>query len=306
MEQLPARVPWGAVGVFVVVACGLAWVVVLPAWLGQGPPNALLVQVLSSVMMYVPAVATLVAVFLIKVPRQGRAAFLGLWPIRPAKRVVGMSIGAMIFGLLFMATGLFIAAALGLVSLDLAEHSLLAETQLAALPAGVEVDLPPIDVQFWLILAALPVNALLISILAFGEEIGWRGWLLTALRPLGTWPALLISGVIWGIWHAPLTLLGHNFGLTDWRGVAMMIGFCISLGLIFGWLRLRTGSVWPAVLAHGALNAGASALMIFGDAAAPPNPLIVGAGVISWVITLLIAGVLVATGQFKKQPQLGD
>ncbi|MGW3470314.1 CPBP family glutamic-type intramembrane protease [Saccharopolyspora sp. NPDC000995] len=34
---------------------------------------------------------------------------------------------------------------------------------------------------------------------------GWRGWLLPRLMEFGTWAALLHSGPIWGVWHAPLT-----------------------------------------------------------------------------------------------------
>lgn len=304
-SQPLSRVPWLAVVVFTVLACGLAWLVILPAYLGKPLPDAPLIQLLSSAMMFTPALATLAVVFLMRVPRERRAAFLGLWPLRPARRVIGMSVIALFFGPIFMVIGLFIAAALGLISVDLANHSLLEQTQLASVPAGVDVTLPPVDLQFWLIIAALPVNAVLVSFLAFGEEIGWRGWLLPALRPLGTWPALLISGAIWGIWHAPLTLLGHNFGLTDWRGIAMMVASCITMGMLFGWLRLRTGSVWPAVFAHGAINAGASVLVIFGDASVPPNPLIVGSGVISWILALFIVALLAVTGQFKKQPNLG-
>ncbi|MFV0430056.1 MAG: lysostaphin resistance A-like protein [Arachnia sp.] len=299
--QLAPRVPWLAVIMFTVLACALAWAVILPAYLGQASPDELLMRVLSSVMMYTPALATLAVVFLMKVPREPRTTLLGLWPLRPAKRVIAMSVIALLGGPVFMAVGLFIAAASGLVSVDLANHSLLEQTQLASIPDGVEVTLPPVEVQFWLVIAALPVNGLFVSFLAFGEEIGWRGWLLPTLQPLGTWPALLISGAIWGIWHAPLTLLGHNFGVTDWRGVAMMVAFCITMGMLLGWLRLRTGSLWPAVFAHGSINAGASVLVIFGDAAAPPNPLIVGSGIISWALALLIVALLAVTGQFRRQ-----
>ncbi len=48
----------------------------------------------------------------------------------------------------------------------------------------------------------------------FGEEWGWRGYLVpkTAAR-LRIVPTLLVTGVIWGLWHAPLTIIGHNYGV---------------------------------------------------------------------------------------------
>src|SRR5699024_11776789 len=68
----------------------------------------------------------------------------------------------------------------------------------------------PLQVVLIISIVALPVNSLVSALATLGEEIGWRGWLLPNLRPLGTWPALLLSGVIWGVWHAPLILLGRS------------------------------------------------------------------------------------------------
>lgn len=57
---------------------------------------------------------------------------------------------------------------------------------------------------------ALAVSLLLIDggILAFGEELGWRGYLLLRLRDAGFPKPLLLSGVIWAAWHYPLILSG--------------------------------------------------------------------------------------------------
>ena len=97
----------------------------------------------------------------------------------------------------------------------------------------------------------------------FGEEWGWRGYLLPKLKELtGVIPAILISGVIWGLWHLPLTIMGHNYGLY-YRGypvcgILAMCCFCVVIGILFSWLFIRTGSVLPSVFAHGALNGFAS------------------------------------------------
>lgn len=152
-------------------------------------------------------------------------------------------------------------------------------------------------------LAALPVGALFNSIFAFGEEIGWRGWLVPALRPLGTWPALLLTGVIWGIWHSPVILLGYNFGRTDITGVLFMIGGCVAWGILLGWVRLRSASVWPAVIAHGSLNAAGGLVVLF--AAAQPDLALAGPlGVAAWIVLALVVLVLQLTGQFRRQPEL--
>ena len=47
--------------------------------------------------------------------------------------------------------------------------------------------------------------------LTLGEELGWRGFLLPALEPLGRWRPVLVSNVIWGLWHAPMVVQGHAF-----------------------------------------------------------------------------------------------
>lgn len=59
---------------------------------------------------------------------------------------------------------------------------------------------------------------------AFGEEWGWRGYLGPKLEQVMSKPAaILVGGILWGIWHAPLTIAGHNFGvdypLYPWLGI---------------------------------------------------------------------------------------
>ena len=126
-----------------------------------------------------------------------------------------------------------------------------------------------------------------------------------ALRPLGTWPTLLLSGAIWGLWHSPIILLGYNFGRTDITGVLFMVGGCVAWGILLGWLRLRSASLWPAVIAHGSLNAAAGLIVLF--AATQPDMALAGPlGVAAWIVIAVVVLVLVLTGQFRKQPELAD
>lgn len=296
------KVRWVPVLAFVVLACGLAWLVALPLWLGDGlaEPWAPLILV---VMMLTPAVAALVVTFVLGHPARGtRARFLGLWPLRPAKRVVGLLLVGWLGPPVVVVLGILIAVALGFVQLDLTFAALSAQIE-RALPPGAPM--PPVAVVVVSQLAFIPLAALLNSVPAFGEELGWRGWLLPALRPLGTWPTLLLSGVIWGLWHSPVILLGYNFGRTDASGVLFMTVGCVAWGVLLGWLRLRSASIWPAVVAHGSLNASAGLILVF--AAGQPDQALAGPlGVAGWVAAALVIVLLLVTGQFRTQPELAE
>lgn len=90
---------------------------------------------------------------------------------------------------------------------------------------------------------------------AFGEEWGWRGYMMPKLMELMPKPAaIVVGGIIWGVWHAPLTVSGHNFG-TDYPGfpylgIACMCGLCIVSNAFFTLLTERTGAIYPASFAH--------------------------------------------------------
>ncbi len=99
-------------------------------------------------------------------------------------------------------------------------------------------------------LAGITVNALA----AFGEEAGWRGLLLKSLLPLGFWRCSLIIGTIWGLWHAPLILLGHNYPQHPITGVFMMTLWTILLTPLMNVITLRAKSVIAAAIFHGTLN----------------------------------------------------
>lgn len=308
--QLPlARVPWGAVIVFTVVAMGLAWAVALPLWLTEttNPAFPTLFSALVQAMMFTPLLATLAVVFVMRVPRLERLRFLGMWPLRPAKRVVWFTVAAMFAPILIIALSIVIAAVCGWAELDLVHFSGFAETLAATTPEAMQDMLPPPGVIVLAQLLSLPLGVLINSVVAFGEEIGWRGWLLPALRPLGTWPSLLISGAIWGLWHSPVILLGYNFGLMDWRGVALMMIACVFWGALLGWSRLRSGSLWPAVIGHASLNAGAAMILLVIAAGVEVNPvLVLPLGAAGWIAVGAVLVVLVLTGQFSdaRQPPL--
>ncbi|MBO3087929.1 CPBP family intramembrane metalloprotease [Cellulomonas sp. zg-ZUI40] len=299
-DPWPPRVPWAAVAVFVVVAYALAWLVALPLWLGDGIASPL-TSLVGVVMMWTPAVAVAVVTLALRVPARDRLRALGAWPLRPVRRTLGFVGLAVVVPVVVVAAVTFLSAALGLVRLDLVTFSGFAAQVEQTLPAGAE--LPPVGVLVALQLVSIPVGALVNSVAALGEEVGWRGWLLPALLPLGTWPALLVSGVVWGLWHSPLILLGYNFGRTDVTGVLLMTGGCVAWGVLLGWLRLRSGSLWPAVVGHGALNAAAGLVLLLAAAGETTDMAVVGPlGLVGWAVLAVVVGVLAATGQLTRRP----
>jgi membrane protease YdiL (CAAX protease family) len=113
------------------------------------------------------------------------------------------------------------------------------------------------------VIFSLTLAPLINTLLALGEELGWRGYLLPELLSLGTGKAILISGVIWGIWHAPAILQGLNYPSMPVPGVFIMIVFTVLSGAILSWLYLNTRSPWTPAFGHGVLNATAGISFLF-------------------------------------------
>jgi len=138
------------------------------------------------------------------------------------------------------------------------------------------------------LVAGITINA----IAAFGEEVGWRGFLLKEFKTMNFLNAALVIGFIWGIWHAPLILMGHNYPQHPRIGVLMMTIFCILLTPIFQYITIKSKSVIAAAIAHGTLNAVAGlSIMAFSGG----NDLTTGAAGLPGFITILIfnAGIFV-------------
>lgn len=109
----------------------------------------------------------------------------------------------------------------------------------------------------------LLIGPLLNIITTLGEEIGWRGYLLPKLmEKVSVRKAIVISGGIWGLWHAPVIAMGYNYGFdylfSPWGGILAMIVFAFFAGSFFSFIAIRTKSVLAAAIAHGSLNGFAS------------------------------------------------
>ena len=89
----------------------------------------------------------------------------------------------------------------------------------------------------------------------FGEEFGWRGLLLRETRKLGFLKANVFIGIIWGLWHLPIVLMGLNYPNHPYFGIIMMCFFTTGLAPIFAYVRLKTKSILGACMLHGMINA---------------------------------------------------
>lgn len=135
------------------------------------------------------------------------------------------------------------------------------------------------------IFAGVTINA----IFAFGEEYGWRYYMVDALRGKRFVIAALVIGAVWGIWHAPLILMGHNYPDARVAGVFMMVLFCILAGVVELYFVIKSGSVWVATFIHGTINALAGMSVLMFPASSPLLTGMTGvAGVMALVVVVLI------------------
>ncbi|GAB4448363.1 MAG: CPBP family intramembrane metalloprotease [Anaerolineae bacterium] len=268
------------IAIYLAFAFGLAWgtslVVYLTGGLQNSPvlltgtPVTLAFVLIASVVMWSPALAHIFTRLVTREGwqetwlkprfRQGWPYWLATWFLPGLLTIAGL----VIFFLLFPR---YYDPSLGTLRDMLAGN----------VPADFDLNGP----SLWLIAAAQVVQGMLLAPLinglaTFGEEFGWRAYLQPKLMPLGGRKAMLLMGLIWGVWHWPIILMGHNYGLdypgAPWLGPLAMVWFTLLLSIFLGWATIKSGSVWPAVIGHAAINGMANLGVIFvqGD----PNPLL--------------------------------
>ena len=139
---------------------------------------------------------------------------------------------------------------------------------------------------------------------AFGEEVGWRGYMLTRLIVAGVPKPVLVSGLIWASWHVPLILSGQYATGSRPRLSAMLfvIGV-VADAYLAAYVRLRSGSLWPAVTSHGAVNAIIQGTF---DRATSGTPLAVGESGWLTATTAVVVVMLMTRGIWKLQRRPGE
>lgn len=184
-----------------------------------------------SVAMFTPLAAVLLMFFVVTRDGYSKASWQELGLHRTGWRSWGL---AVLVPLLVLGVAYSVAWSLGVGQL--------------MVPSGQQLLILPFK-----LLISIAIGALLG---ALGEEVGWRGYLLPHLLSLGQTRALLLSGLLHGVWHLPVMLLTPYYHHLGNRYIVVTL-FLLSLtaaGVFFGYLRLTTGSVWPAAIAHRAWN----------------------------------------------------
>ena len=276
----------------------LSWPLFLASLvLGDMDPTTkqLTTQGLWAIAMWGPGIAAIITtLFIAKVPFSS----LRLNTLGPKRFYLWAWFLPVVLTLL---SGLF-TVLFGIAKLDL--NFTMIRTAMEAATGGNEIPVEVIVLSQTLL--ALTLAPFLNMLFTMGEELGWRGFLLPRLMPLGQWKAALWSGVIWGVWHAPVIVQGHNYPGYPVLGVFMMIIFCILLGTIITWLYINTKSPWVAALAHGSVNAIAGVPVLF---LAPGFNMAFGgtlAAPTAWIGMALFISWLVWTKRFPVQEQVGE
>ncbi|MEO1623558.1 MAG: CPBP family intramembrane glutamic endopeptidase [Bacteroidota bacterium] len=94
------------------------------------------------------------------------------------------------------------------------------------------------------------------AIMALGEEIGWRGFLVPELmKTQGYVKTSLLIGLLWGLWHLPLLLFGeYNSGTSAWFSAPCFLTLTLGVSFVYTWFRIQSGSLWTAVFLHASHN----------------------------------------------------
>lgn len=243
-------VRWRSVLIFCAVAYGLLALCAAPFWVLEGGIGHPLYSLVVGVGMFAPTIASLVvAKFVDRTPWRdavglrfrGRWKQILLWPPLATLLVLALNVATAVIMVLRGVPG------------DLTGSTWATELSRTFSAPGAEM---PLGAAVALMLAITAIGLLVTAIPALGEEIGWRGWLRRELAPLGSWPAIVLGGAIWSLWHLPVTLIGHNYtGQPRWAAVAMFIPACIALNYLFSAITARAGgNPIPAAFAHATLN----------------------------------------------------
>jgi len=306
-EKLIERKEKQRLWIFIVLAFGVSWATGLVIYLTGGLENSPVYQfagtqislaliLLATSYMFGPALANVLTRLLTKEGKKD----LNLRPYFDTGRWVHFLLAWALPGLLVIVGGVLFF----LIFPNYFDEQLSTLTEQMGSVEGLS------NMNPWIIVVVQTLQAILISPLlnaipTFGEEFGWRGYLQPKLMPLGGRKAILLTGVIWGVWHWPVILMGYNYG-TDYFGAPFlgplaMVWFTLTLSAIFGWLTIKAQSVWPAVIAHGAINGIAAISVIFvrgnPDPLLGPTPLglIGGAGLtVAAAVIFLLPGALEA------------
>lgn len=272
---------------YLAIAFGLAWLNCIMLWLiGFSPaqePQAF--QLLALPASFAPAIGTIIVRRW--VTREGFGdAGLGLnlrhkWPYYLVAWLLPLAVVACV---------VVLAPALGIsqpdFSLARAYHAM------GQAPGG-----PPLSTRVPIYL----VIALVMTPVLWGEEFGWRGYL--QIRLLGNRPLLAaaVTGLIWGVWHYPLILMGFEY--PDHRAMGLLVFpvTTVLYAIILGWLFLPSGSIWPASLFHAAMNTISGNMLLLLFRGGPNFIFLSHEGLLIWIPMALVSAWIVLSGRLQRK-----
>jgi membrane protease YdiL (CAAX protease family) len=131
----------------------------------------------------------------------------------------------------------------------------LADFELAEVPGLPNISKPWLAFLLLVVIRS-SIGVVIAGIAAAGEEIGWRGYMLTRLIKAGVPKAILVSSIIWWAWHAPMIVAGvYAAGSNHLASAGLFLLTIGALGFFLARVRLESGSIWPAIIGHSAWNA---------------------------------------------------
>ncbi len=270
MTENSDTINWKKIGLYIVIAFGFCWTIALLmklAHIQYGTTLSLIV--LGGLYMPGPALAT----FLIQkfIYKQGFKQYGWTFDIKNYKWFLKTI-------LIFLAIIFMTLAVIGILGnthiisqfgqLDFSQENF--NLQFKELLRGkINIDkikLPniPSGVFFIVSIAQGIIAGITVNLpFMFGEEFGWRGLMLKETQPLGFLKSNIFIGVIWGLWHLPIIIMGHNYPNHPYFGVLMMCLMTTALAPLFAYVRLKTKSIVGACMLHGMINATAALFTLY-------------------------------------------
>ena len=287
---------------FLGLAFGISWAIAgIGITLGVRATSGVPYTLMAGLVMFGPAVAAIVQQRLVDkapwsglgLPLRGTRWSMVAWTALVAMAVVpvtmavvhvlGDLLGWSLFGQVELSQTRAIAAIRELGAGQLSEEGIQQQVdKLMAVPAVAILGIA--------LVSALGAACTINLPFMLGEELGWRGYLWQRTSSWSGARRVAFTGVFWGLWHAPLIAVGHNYPGEPLLGIGMMVLLCLAMALVFDWTRTRTLSVWSSCLLHGVINgsAGITALFMWDG-----HPLVGSIAGLAGVIAILLIGGLV-------------
>ncbi len=272
---------------FLLITFGSSWSLAFGYWLLGGTWNTATSLVVATVYMFTPLLAAVVVQKLIAREAVFRPLgtrfrlnrwFAVAWLLPPL-----VSLGAFGVALLFPGVG-YSPQMEGMLERF---KDVLTPERYAQLTEQIES--MPVHPMLMIVVQMLLSGATVNAVAGFGEELGWRGLLYEEWKHRGFWRMSLLTGLVWGVWHLPLVLQGHNFPHFPVAGVFLMILFCVLWSPLFTYVRMKSRSVIAAAVLHGSINASLGLAIVFVKGG---NELLVGGMGLAGLLVLAAANVI--------------